>query len=127
VIVNLNSEPWVAPIPDQLSIFQSLEGQGLIAILVTKPPDYDRNHGAPGGMRLSCEKSVHQENAVPIRITAIAPAIILVFGLAAGGAQAQVPGHTPMPKDHAAHHAGMAAQPSGAVPTMPGQDAFGTV
>jgi hypothetical protein len=78
-------------------------------------------------MRLSCEKSVHQENAVPIRITAIAPAIILVFGLAAGGAQAQVPGHTAMPKDHAAHHAGMAAQPSGAVPTMPGQDAFGTV
>jgi hypothetical protein len=58
---------------------------------------------------------------MPIRTTAAA--IILVSAFAAGGAQAQ----TAMPMDHAAHHAAMPAPPSGAVPTMPGQDAFGTI
>jgi hypothetical protein len=32
-----------------------------------------------------------------------------------------------MPMDHAAHHARMTAPPFGAVPTMPGQDAFGAI
>jgi hypothetical protein len=36
----------VAPVPDQLSIFQLLEGQGLIAALVPKASGYDRKHGA---------------------------------------------------------------------------------
>jgi hypothetical protein len=57
---------------------------------------------------------------MPIRTAA---AIVLISALTAGGAQAQ----TTMPMDHAAHHAGMAAPPSGMVPTRPGQDAFGTV
>jgi hypothetical protein len=57
---------------------------------------------------------------MPIRTTA---AIVLVSAFAAGGAQAQ----TAMPMDHAAHHAAMLAPPSGAVPAMPGQDAFGTI
>jgi hypothetical protein len=68
-------------------------------------------------------KFFRQEDAMPIRTTAIAAAIVLVSALAAGGAQSQ----TAMPMDHAAHHAGMSAQPSGVVPTTPGQDAFGTV
>ncbi|KAA0686103.1 hypothetical protein DS837_10345 [Azospirillum brasilense] len=32
-----------------------------------------------------------------------------------------------MPMDHAAHHAEAPTSPSSAVPTMPGQDAFGTI
>ena len=58
---------------------------------------------------------------MPIRTAAAA--IILIYTFTAGGAQAQ----TVMPMDHAAHHAGMSAPSSGVVPTMPGQDAFGTV
>ena len=57
----------------------------------------------------------------------IAVAIALV-AFAAGGVQAQTAMPMgPMPMDHATHHTGMSVSPSGAVPTMPGQDAFGTV
>ena len=62
---------------------------------------------------------------MPLRQVAIA---ITFVAFAAGGAQAQA--QTDMPMDHATHHAAhhtMTAQPSGAVPTMPGQDAFGTI
>jgi hypothetical protein len=52
-----------------------------------------------------------------------AAAIVLISAFASSGVQAQ----TAMPMNHAAHHAGMAAPPSGTIPTMPGQDAFGTV
>lgn len=56
------------------------------------------------------------------RTPALALAILL---LAAGAAPAQ----TPMPMDHAAHHAGMAhgATAAQVTPTLPGQDAFGTI
>src|SRR4051794_18052082 len=57
---------------------------------------------------------------MPLRDIAVAIALV---AFAAGGVQAQ----TAMPMDHATHHTGMSAAPSGAVPTMPGQDAFGTV
>ncbi len=59
---------------------------------------------------------------MPTRTTALALSILL---LTAGAARAQ----TPMPMDHAAHHAGMThgATATQAVPTMPGQDAFGTI
>ena len=78
---------------------------------------------------------------MPFRSTAAALALSAAL-LAATAAHAQSsahqhalpPGDTPptaTPMDHAAHHAAMgAAQPSGtagAVPTMPGQDAFGTI
>lgn len=57
---------------------------------------------------------------MPIRI--VAATIALGAVLAAGGAGAQPA------MDHSAHHGGgMAASSPGAVPTMPGQDAFGTI
>ncbi|WP_146203789.1 hypothetical protein [Azospirillum sp. TSO5] len=69
---------------------------------------------------------------MPIR-TAVTLALVTAVGLSVGpgigfgNAAAQ----TAMPMDHAAHHgtqhAGTAMPPSGAVPTMPGQDAFGTI
>jgi hypothetical protein len=56
---------------------------------------------------------------MPLRGVAVAIALVAF----AGGARAQ----TAMPMDHDAHQAGMSATQSGVVPTMPGQDAFGTV
>lgn len=50
-------------------------------------------------------------------------AFALSMALAAGEAYAQ----GAMPMDHSAHHTAMAGAQSGAVPTMPGQDAFGTI
>src|SRR3954471_8844466 len=62
---------------------------------------------------------------MPLRDIAVAIALV---AFAAGGVQAQTAmPMDPMPMDHATHHTGMSASPSGAVPTMPGQDAFGTV
>jgi hypothetical protein len=61
-----------------------------------------------------------KEDSMPIRT---ATAIVLFSAFAARGAQLQAA----MPMDYAAHHAGMHAPPSGVVPTMPGQDAFGTI
>ncbi|MBP2316628.1 hypothetical protein [Azospirillum soli] len=58
---------------------------------------------------------------MPIRIAAV---IALSAVLAAGSAKAQ------MPMDHASHHQGAATStPAGTLPepTMPGQDAFGTI
>jgi hypothetical protein len=57
---------------------------------------------------------------MPIRTTA-ALALVVAFGLGNGAAE------TVMPMDHTSHHAGGPVSPSGAVPTMPGQDAFGTI
>ncbi len=72
---------------------------------------------------------------MPFRSTAAA--LALSAALLTAAAHAQHAGHphaTPpngMPMDHAAHHAAMGAMPSsgpaGAVPVMPGQDAFGTI
>ncbi|KAA0585953.1 hypothetical protein HUE56_09795 [Azospirillum oryzae] len=70
---------------------------------------------------------------MPIR-TAVTLALVAAVGLGIGflgigfgSAAAQ----TAMPMDHAAHHAAhhtdAPASPSGVVPTMPGQDAFGTI
>ncbi|WP_448208435.1 hypothetical protein [Azospirillum sp. sgz302134] len=64
-------------------------------------------------------------------ITALAFAATL--GAAVAHAQTAMPPTTPMDHasqhagHHAAHHAGASALPSGGVPTMPGQDAFGTI
>ena len=58
---------------------------------------------------------------MPIRATAAALALVVAFG--GGSAAAQ----TAVPMDHAAHHAEASKSPSSAVPTMPGQDAFGTI
>ena len=73
---------------------------------------------------------------MPLRSTAAALAISAVL-LTTTAVHAQSAAHqhaTPpngMPMDHAAHHAAMGAMPpsgpSSAVPTMPGQDAFGTI
>lgn len=62
---------------------------------------------------------------MPIRTTAAA--LTLAATLGAAGVPAQVCAQTAAPMDHAAHHAAMMAPSSGAVPTMPGQDAFGTI
>lgn len=58
---------------------------------------------------------------MPIRTTAAALALMVLIGI--GTAHAQ----TATPMDHAAHHAGTPTTSSAVVPTMPGQDAFGTV
>jgi hypothetical protein len=58
---------------------------------------------------------------MPIRNAAAISALIAV--LASGGAHAQ----TVQRMDHASHHTGMSAPPPGAVPTLPGQDAFGAI
>lgn len=50
-------------------------------------------------------------------------AIVIISAFAAGTAPAQ----TAPPMDHAAHHAAMTAPSAGAVPAMPGQDAFGAI
>src|SRR3954462_9782731 len=81
---------------------------------------YDHNHTLPGAARLRSGTTIQQEKIMPLRDIAVAIALV---AFAAGGVQAQ----TAMPMDHAAHHAGASASPSGAVPTMPGQDAFGTI
>lgn len=61
---------------------------------------------------------------MPIRTAAtLALVVALVVAVESGSAAAQ----TATPMDHAAHHPGAAVSPSGAVPTMPGQDAFGTI
>lgn len=64
---------------------------------------------------------------MPIRTAVTLALVALVTAAGLGGATAQ----TAMPMDHAAHHAARQADtpmaPSGAVPTMPGQDAFGTI
>ncbi|WP_158046901.1 hypothetical protein [Skermanella pratensis] len=70
---------------------------------------------------------------MPIRTNAaaIALASILAALAAGGGAVAQTAPTTAPPIDHGAHHAGhhasMTAPAAGAVPTMPGQDAFGAI
>jgi hypothetical protein len=73
------------------------------------------------GVRLPSEEIAHQEDAMPIRTTAAALALIVAVGSGTAAAQ------TAMPMNHAAHHAEAPMAPSGAVPTMPGQDAFGTI
>lgn len=74
-----------------------------------------------GSARLTFKEIAQQEDAMPTRTAAAA--LALVFAVGVGSAAAQ----TAMPMDHAAHHAGASMSPSGAVPTMPGQDAFGAI
>lgn len=67
---------------------------------------------------------------MPIR-TAVTLALAALAALAAAVASGSAAAQTAMPMDHAAHHATRQADapvpPPATVPTMPGQDAFGTI
>lgn len=70
---------------------------------------------------------------MPIRIAAHALALAITIAFAVGFGPGSAHAQTAAPMDHAGHHAGhhagmaMGTSSSGAVPTLPGQDAFGTI